>query len=147
MKGMPEDKPMNAQKITVRTTVNRPPDIVWKKWTTPEDVMAWNSASDDWHTPTATNDLRVGGAFNYRMEARDGSFGFDFYGTYDEVILERKIAYTLGDGRNVEILFSPADEATFVTETFDAESENPLELQRDGWQAILDHFKRHAEAV
>lgn len=138
---------MAAQKITVRTTVNRPPDEVWKKWTTPADVMAWNSASDDWHCPNATNDLRMGGAFNYRMEARDGSFGFDFFGIYDEVIPEKKIAYTLGDERKVEIEFSPADGGTLVTETFDAESENSPELQRDGWQAILDHFKRHAEAV
>lgn len=137
---------MNTQKITVRAVVFRPPDEVWRKWTTPRDIMAWNSASDDWHTPAAVNDLRAGGAFCYRMEARDGSFGFDFAGIYDEVTPEKKIAYTLGDGRKVEIEFSPDGGGTLVSETFDAESENSPELQRKGWQAILDHFKRHAEA-
>ena len=137
---------MDARKIIVRTVVDKPADVVWKKWTTPADVMAWNSASDDWYTPSATNDLRVGGMFNFRMEARDGSFGFDFAGTYDEVIPEKKIVYSLGDTRKLEIEFSPKDGGTLVTETFDAETQNALVLQRNGWQAILDRFKRHAEA-
>ena len=137
---------MDARKIIVRTVVDKPADVVWKKWTTPADVMAWNSASDDWYTPSATNDLRVGGMLNFRMEARDGSFGFDFAGTYDEVIPEKKIAYSLGDDRKVEVEFSPADGGTLVTETFDAETQKAPELQRNGWQAILDRFKRHAEA-
>ena len=138
---------MSFKKITIRATVNRSPQEVWRKWTTPEDIMAWNSASDDWHSPSATNDLRVGGAFCYRMEAKDGSYGFDFSGIYDEVVPEKKIAYTLGDDRKVVTEFTPVDGGTFITVTFDAEGENSLELQRDGWQAILDHFKRHAEAA
>ena len=136
---------MKAERITVRTVVAKPVRDVWKKWTTPEDIMAWNSASDDWYTPSAENDLRTGGEFRSRMAARDGSFGFDFFGVYDEVIPERKIAYTMGDGRKVTVEFAATDAGVEITETFEAEESNPLEMQRDGWQAILDHFKRYVE--
>jgi uncharacterized protein YndB with AHSA1/START domain len=121
-------------------------DLVWKLWTTPEDIVKWNYASDDWHTPMAVNDLRKGGRFSYRMEARDGSSGFDFEGVYDNVILKEKIEYTLADGRKVKITFSGHNGKTRLVETFDAEELNTVELQHDGWQAILDNFKRYAEA-
>lgn len=133
-------------KITVESKINAPVEKVWKAWTTPDDVMKWNNASDDWHTPRAENDLRPGGQFEYRMEARDGSFGFDFGGTYDEVVSNKKIAYTMSDGRRVEITFEGIGDTTNVKETFDAETINSVELQRNGWQAILDNFKRHAES-
>lgn len=137
---------MDFEKITVQTMVNRPVKDVWKKWTTPEDIMEWNSASDDWYSPSAVNDLREGGEFHYQMAARNGSFGFDFAGIYDEVVPEARIAYTLGDGRKISVTFAEADGGVRITEVFDAETENSLELQRAGWQSILNHFKRHAEA-
>lgn len=132
--------------IIVETTVHAPVDKVWKLWTGPEHITKWNNASEDWHTPRAENDLRVGGKFLSRMEAKDGSFGFDFFGVYDEVKNNERIAYTLGDGRKVEITFASHDNATKVTETFEAESSNSAEMQRTGWQAILDNFKKYAEA-
>ena len=134
-----------AQQITVQTTVLAPLSKVWKLWTEPEHIMQWNNASPDWHTPSATNDLRTGGTFTSRMEAKDGSFGFDFGGTYSEVIDGQKIAYDMSDGRKVEILFEEKDGATTVTETFDAESENSPEMQKSGWQSILDTFQKYAE--
>ena len=136
---------MPKQPITVQTPVHAPLQKVWELWTDPQAVMAWNYASDDWHTPSATNDLRVGGEFHYRMAARDGSFSFDFTGVYTEVIPETKIAYALGDARNVSVEFQKHGDAVLVTETFDPEETNPIEMQREGWQAILDHFKKHAE--
>lgn len=135
-----------AEQITVSATVNAPVDTVWQCWTEPAHIMQWNSASDDWHTPRAENDLRTGGSFSSRMEARDGSVGFDFGGTYTEVVPQEKIAYTMDDGRTVSVLFEEQDGATLVTETFDAESENSVDLQREGWQSILDNFKAHTEA-
>ncbi|GAA0892908.1 SRPBCC family protein [Fulvivirga kasyanovii] len=132
--------------ITVKAIVNAPIEKVWKLWTTPEDIIQWNSASDDWHTPSATNDLRVGGRFTSRMEAKDGSMGFDFGGVYDEVKTNAKIRYTMDDDRKVSILFKEENGKTRVTETFEAEGENSVEMQRDGWQAILDNFKKYAEA-
>ena len=132
--------------ITVETTVNAPVEKVWKYWTQPEHLMKWNSASDDWHTPRAENDLRVGGKFSARMEAKDGSFGFDFGGVYDAVRTNDYIEYTLGDGRKVSVTFKRDGDKTKVTETFEAESENSVELQRGGWQAILDNFKKYTEA-
>ncbi|MCD6019932.1 MAG: putative activator of Hsp90 ATPase 1 family protein [Bacteroidetes bacterium] len=137
----------NKTRITVEATVKAPIEKVWKLWTTPEHIIKWNNASEDWHTPRATNDLKVGGRFLSRMEAKDGSFGFDFTGTYDEVITNERIAYTMGDGRIAIITFS-ADESdeTRITETFEAESENPVEMQKDGWQAILNNFKTYVEA-
>ena len=132
--------------ITVQTIVNAPIEVVWKIWTTPEDIIKWNSASDDWHTPRAENDLKDGGVFNYRMEAKDGSMGFDFEGVYEKVIVNKQINYILGDGRKVNIIFSSADNKTHVIEDFEAESINSIELQRNGWQAILNNFKKHVEA-
>jgi uncharacterized protein YndB with AHSA1/START domain len=119
---------------------------VWKLWTTPEDIIHWNNASDDWHTPKASNDLKAGGTFLYRMEAKDGSFGFDFGGVYDKIKLKESIEYTLGDERKVEINFTSTGSETKVVEIFEAESQNSLELQRNGWQSILNNFKKYAES-
>jgi uncharacterized protein YndB with AHSA1/START domain len=131
--------------ITVKTTVEAPIDRVWKLFTTPEDITKWNQASDDWHSPFAENDLRIGGKFLYRMEAKDGSFGFDFWGIYDEVITNKRITYTMGDGRKAEVNFTSNGNSTALVETFEAEGTNPIDLQRGGWQAILDNFKRYVE--
>jgi uncharacterized protein YndB with AHSA1/START domain len=133
-------------KITVSATINAPVEKVWKLWTTPEDIMQWNNASEDWHTPKAENDLRVGGTFTSRMEAKDGSFGFDFGGVYDVVDTHKRIAYTLGDDRKVEVAFTAQGNTTQVDETFEAESTHSLEMQQGGWQAILNNFKKYAEA-
>lgn len=137
---------MATTKVTVQTTVNAPIEKVWECWSAPEHITKWNSASDDWHTPSATNDLRTGGTFTARMEAKDGSFGFDFGGTYDEVKIHELIAYTMGDDRQVTVHFTGNGNETKVVEIFDAESENPVDMQRDGWQAILDNFKKYVEA-
>lgn len=134
-----------ATVITIEATVNAPIDKVWQYWTAPEHIVNWNSASADWHTTHAENDLRVGGKFNYRMEAKDGSFGFDFEGTYTEVQVNRAIAYSLDDGRHTTILFTETPDGVKVVESFDAEEANPIEMQRAGWQAILDNFKRYVE--
>ncbi|MBC7829762.1 MAG: SRPBCC family protein [Chitinophagaceae bacterium] len=136
----------NEKKITVESTVNAPVEKVWKYWTSPEHITKWNSASDDWHTPFAENDLQVGGKFSSRMEAKDGSFGFDFGGVYDEVKQHERIAYTLGDGRTVSVDFAGSGNQTNVTETFDAETTNSVELQRGGWQTILNNFKKYVES-
>ncbi len=136
----------NITSITVETTVNAPVAKVWQCFTTPKHIIKWNNASDDWHTPRAENNLTTGGNFNYRMEAKDGSFGFDFGGTYDEVKTNELIAYTIGDGRKVRVTFSPSGSQTRVVETFEAETMNSIELQKNGWQAILDNFKKHVEA-
>lgn len=136
-----------TQKITVETLINAPVEKVWSSFTEPEHITQWNAASPDWHTPKADNDLRVGGRFNYWMEARDGSVGFDFQGTYEEVREHEYIAYSLGDARKVSVTFSEENGQTRVVETFDPETENPPEMQRAGWQAILDNFKRHTESV
>jgi uncharacterized protein YndB with AHSA1/START domain len=133
--------------ITVQTTVNAPVGKVWEYWTNPEHLKKWNTASDDWHTTKAENDLRKGGSFSARMEAKDGSFGFDFSGIYDDVITNEYIEYTLGDGRKVKVYFNEVDSATTITEEFDAENENPVEMQRGGWQAILDNFRKYAEEL
>ena len=134
-----------SKKITVETTVQAPVEKVWKYWSETTHITNWNSASDDWHTPYAENDLRVGGKFLSKMEAKDGSFGFDFGGIYDDVILHEVIAYTLGDGRKVKITFQGQETETEVIVTFDAETENPIEFQQQGWQSILDNFKKYAE--
>lgn len=136
----------NKTTITVESTVNAPVEKVWQLWTGPEHITKWANPSPDWHTTSAENDLRVGGKFLSRMEAKDGSFGFDFGGIYDEVKSNELIEYTLGDGRKVVIHFSHNGKETKVVETFDAESVNPVEMQRTGWQAILDSFKNYAEA-
>lgn len=136
---------MENKSITIETIINKPIDHVWVKWTLPRHIMAWNNASEDWYTPSAENDLRVGGSFNYKMSARDGSYSFDFSGIYDEVIFGKRIAYTIGDGRKVVVEFTELDGCVRVVETFEAEVTNSLEMQRSGWQAILDSFKRYAE--
>lgn len=132
--------------ITIEATVKAPIEKVWQCWTMPEHITKWNNASDDWHTPHAENDLRAGGKFVSRMEAKDGSFGFDFGGVYDEVKNNELIAYTLGDNRKVKITFSPEGVQTRVVETFEAENTNPIEMQRGGWQAILNNFKKYVES-
>jgi len=134
-----------ANMITIEATVNAPIDKVWKYWNTPDHVTKWNHASDDWHSPSGTNDLRIGGNFSYRMEAKDGSFGFDFGGVYDQVKANEQIAYTMGDGRKVKVIFTPIGNQTKITETFEPEKENTVEMQRTGWQAILDNFKKYTE--
>ena len=136
---------MEFTKITVETTVNAPIEKVWQYWTEPKHIEKWNNASDDWHTPHAVNDLQVGGKFLSRMEAKDGSFGFDFEGIYSDVIPFQTIKYGLADGREVEILFKGKERTTEIIEIFDAENENPIEMQKGGWQAILDNFKKYVE--
>ena len=132
--------------ITVRAVINAPVEQVWKLYTEPEHVMKWNNASNDWHTPRAENDLKVGGKFLYRMEAKDGSSGFDFDGTYKQIIANELIVYSISDGRKVEVTFTKDDNArTKMDTTFEAESTNPIEMQRDGWQAILNNFKIYVE--
>lgn len=132
--------------ITVSTTVKAPVEKVWKLWTTPEDICQWNAASPDWHTPSAVNDLRTGGLFSFRMEAKDKSFGFDMGGEYTRVVPHQFIDYTMGDGRMVSIEFIPEGANTKIVEAFEAESQNPVEMQKGGWQAIMDSFKAYAEA-
>jgi uncharacterized protein YndB with AHSA1/START domain len=134
------------KKITVSASVKAPINTVWRHWTTPEDIIQWNNASDDWHTPTATNDLKTGGKFFYRMEAKDGSSGFDFSGVYDKIKAHESISYTMDDGRKVVINFTGNGAETRIMETFEAENQNPIELQRDGWQAILNNFKKYTES-
>lgn len=133
-------------KITVESTVRVPLERAWEAYTTPADIVAWNAASDEWHTTQASVDLRVGGAFSSRMEARDGSAGFDFEGTYSRIVPHQTIEYRMGDGREVEVGFMQRPDDVLVTVTFDAESTNPSEMQRQGWQAILDNFARYVEA-
>ena len=132
-------------RITVANTIDAPVEKVWEFWTKPEHITKWNHASDDWHSPRAQNDLRVGGSFSARMEAKDGSMGFDFGGVYDAVRENEQIAYTMGDGRQVEVHFSKDGNGTRVEETFDAETTNSVELQKTGWQMILDNFKAYSE--
>lgn len=132
-------------KITVEVNINAPVEKVWQLWTNPVDITNWNSPSPEWHIPKAENDLRVGGKFLSRMEAKDGSFGFDFGGEYNEVNPNELIVYTLDDGRKVENVFIDDDKKTKVSVTFDAETENSLQQQQEGWQAILDSFKQYAE--
>ncbi|MEN6456847.1 MAG: SRPBCC family protein [Prolixibacteraceae bacterium] len=137
---------MKTTKITVETTVKAPVEKVWETYTSPKHIVKWNSASDDWHTTKAENDLRTGGRFLSRMEARDGSAGFDFEGVYDEVKRNELIAYSMADGRKAEIIFTAENNETGMKIVFDAETENPVEMQREGWQAILDNFKKYTEA-
>jgi uncharacterized protein YndB with AHSA1/START domain len=132
-------------KITVNTTVNVPVEKAWELWTDPRHILHWNSASVDWHTPYAENDFRVGGKFIYRMESIDRKDGFDFSGEFTEIELYHHIDYLIGDGRRVRVSFEPKGTGTRITETFDAESQNPADRQQEGWQAILDNFKTYAE--
>jgi len=132
-------------KITVETTVAAPIEEVWRAYTTPEDIKQWNAASDDWHTTDAKVDLRINGAFSSRMEAKDGSMGFDFSGIYTNIVKPNLIEYSFGD-RTARVEFSDIPEGVRVCVTFDSESTHSVEQQRDGWQAILNNFARHAGA-
>jgi uncharacterized protein YndB with AHSA1/START domain len=132
-------------KITVERLIVASLDDVWAAWNNPEDIKRWNAASDDWHTTTSTVDLREGGTFSARMEAKDGSMGFDFTGTYTRILPNEIIEYRMEDGREVRVEFIERADGILVRETFDAESENEPEVQRQGWQAILDSFARHVE--
>lgn len=132
-------------KITVETLVKSPIEAVWSAWTTPADIEQWNAASDDWHTTEASVDLRVGGEFSSRMEAKDGSAGFDFAGTYTRVLHHELIEASFGD-RVLLVEFEEVPEGVIVRETFDSEPTHSVEQQRDGWQAILDNFARHVES-
>jgi uncharacterized protein YndB with AHSA1/START domain len=137
----------NTTKITVETNVNAPVEKVWRSWSEPQHIKNWCAASEDWHAPKAENDLRTGGTFSTRMEAKDGSFGFDFGGVYDNVKKNELIEYTMGDGRKVQVTFSPSGDQTKIVETFDAESTNSVEMQRGGWQAILNNFRKYTESI
>ncbi|MEQ1484356.1 SRPBCC domain-containing protein [Methyloglobulus sp.] len=132
--------------ITVSTTISADIEKVWQAWILPEHITAWNAASDGWHCPKASNNLKDGGKFCYSMAAKDGSFSFDFEGTYLEVIGQVKIAYEIIDGRRVEITFMESSEGIKVTEIFEAEATHTVEQQQDGWQAILENFKKHVES-
>lgn len=132
-------------KITVETVVAAPVSKVWAAYTNPEDIKKWNAASDDWHTTAATVDLREGGAFSSRMEAKNGSMGFDFAGTYTKIVTNKLIEYAFGD-RSGRVEFDEQPGGTKVTVTFDAEDVYPVEQQRQGWQAILDSFARHVQS-
>ena len=132
--------------ISIETTVNAGIDQVWAAWTTPDDINQWNAASDDWHNPRSTNDLRPGGRFSYRMEARDGSFGFDFEGTYTNIVTHELIEYVLGDDRYVSIRFEKVDAGVRIIETFETEDLHAAEMQRQGWQSILNRFTAYVES-
>ena len=140
---------MEAQEktvITIESTVNAPAQKVWDYWTKPEHITKWNYASDDWHTPWAKANFREGGSFSARMEAKDGSMGFEFGGVYDVLRTNEYIEYTIGDGRKVKVNFKSDGNTTHVVQSFEAESQNSVELQKGGWQAILDNFKKYTEA-
>lgn len=136
---------MENMLVTIQRTINTPVEKVWQYWNEPAHITQWCAASPDWHVPSAKNDLRAGGEFSTRMEAKDGSFGFDFGGVYDTVRVNDYIEYTLGDGRKVKIQFIPAGGSTTIIESFDAETQNPVDMQKAGWQAILDNFKSYTE--
>ena len=136
---------MDKTAITVKTVIKAPVEEVWKFWTEPRHVTQWCNASDDWHVPHSENDLQINGKFKTTMAAKDGSAGVDFEGVYTNIIENKLIEYTIADGRKVRIDFSGHDNETGVTETFEAESVNPVEMQRDGWQSILNNFKKYAE--
>ena len=134
-------------KISVEVTIKAPVEQVWDYWTAPEHIINWSFATDEWYCPSAKNDLRPGGVFISRMEAKDGSIGFDFSGTYDHIEPLKSIIYTLDDGRKIEITFSFMGDSTHIIETFEAEKENSLEMQQAGWQSILNNFKKYAESL
>lgn len=134
------------QRITVQNIVNVPIEKVWKYWNEPEHITKWYQASDDWHAPEAENDLRTGGKFRTKMAARDGSMAFDFEGVYKDVIEHKLIEYDMADGRNVKITFEKQGDSTKITEVFETESTNTIEMQKNGWQAIIDNFKKYVES-
>ncbi|MES2805680.1 MAG: SRPBCC family protein [Bacteroidota bacterium] len=131
--------------ITVQSTINASMEKIWELWTAPEHVMKWNNASEDWHTPFAENDLKVGGKFKYTMASTDGTMRFDFEGVYTNVVNPSLIEYEMADGRKVKIVFEKDAEGIKVIESFDPETVNPEEMQKNGWQAILDNFKKYVE--
>ena len=131
--------------VTVQTIISAPVEKVWNFWTNTKHIIHWNFASDDWHCPKAENDIRKGGKFNWRMEAKDGSFGFDFNGEYNTVVPNELIEYTIEDGRKVKIIFAGEGNQTHVAEIFEAETQNPADMQKNGWQAILNNFKKYVE--
>ena len=135
-----------ARKITVEATVNAPVSEVWKAWNDPKDIMQWNAADPSWHCPASENNLSVGGKFKHRMEARDGSFGFDFEGEYDKIEPLQEISYTMSDGRRVTTWFVAKNGTTTITSSFDAEEENDPDMQKQGWQAILDNFVNYVSS-
>ncbi|MGA6118088.1 SRPBCC family protein [Sphingobacterium anhuiense] len=137
---------IQSTKINVTAIVNAPIEIVWDAWNTPSDIMQWNSADPNWHCPASENDVRVNGKFKNRMEAKDGSFGFDFEGIYDKVELFKELAYSMNDGRKVRTVFTEKDGKTTLSTVFDAESENEVEVQKQGWQAILNSFVKYVES-
>ncbi|MES2329622.1 MAG: SRPBCC domain-containing protein [Bacteroidota bacterium] len=132
--------------ITVETLVNAPVEKVWKNWTDPQDIVQWAFASDDWHAPYADNDVRVDGTFKTTMAAKDGSFSFDFGGVYTKVEPNKTLEYTIGDGRKVWINFYSENGQTKIVEAFEAENMNSIEMQKGGWQAIMENFRKHVEA-
>lgn len=138
---------MERQTISIQTIVNAPIDKVWESWTSPKHIMQWNNADESWHTPSAENNLQVGGKFKSRMEAKDGSMGFDFEGVYEAVEINKLIQYVMTDGRNVRIDFKEIGNKIEITELFEAEEQHPIDFQRDGWQSILDNFKKYTEAL
>lgn len=131
--------------IQIEASITAPPSKVWAYWTEPQHITKWNFAVPEWQCPSASNDLRVGGKYAARMEAKDGSFGFDFEAIYDEVIPQKKLTYTMTDGRKVTTQFEQQGNATVVTTVFVAETQNPIEMQKSGWQSILDNFKKYTE--
>lgn len=135
------------EKIHIETLVDGPMDVVWKCYTSPEDIVKWNTASEDWHTTKSENNLVVGGRFLSRMEAKDGQFGFDFSGVYDRILAFERIDYTLDDQRKVSVHFTGKGKQTAVSIDFDAEKTNPLDMQKLGWQSILDNFNRYVSAL
>jgi uncharacterized protein YndB with AHSA1/START domain len=139
------DTLMKKTKVDIEAGISAKSGKVWNCWTAPEHITKWNFASDDWHCPRAENDVKVGGKMKSRMEAKDGSFGFDFEAVYNEVVPEKKLVYTMPDGREVITHFESLGDTTRVSTTFDAESENPIEMQKAGWQSILNNFKKYVE--
>jgi uncharacterized protein YndB with AHSA1/START domain len=136
---------MDTTKITIQAVVAADRQKVWNCYTQPEHITKWNFATDTWHCPAASNDMRVGGKYLARMEAKDGSFAFDFEAVYNEIVDGEKFTYTMPDNREIQVSFEKMDDKTRVTVTFDPENENPVDLQRSGWQSILDNFRRYAE--
>lgn len=135
---------MNTEKIRVKATINADRQKVWNYYTKPEHITKWNFADPSWHCPTASNDMQVGGKYNARMEAKDGGFGFDFVAIYTEIIIEQQFSYEFG-GRKATVMFNTVNNKTEIIIDFDAENENPIEMQKDGWQAILNNFKLYTE--
>lgn len=136
---------MSKPIIKIESVISAPVEKVWSYWTNPSHITNWNFASPDWCCPTASNDLQVGGRYSARMEAKDGSFGFDFEATYNEVVGQKRLTYTIADGRKVTTNFEQKGGSTKVTTEFEAEGQNPLEMQKNGWQSILDNFKAYTE--